>query len=274
MTELSAVIIDTYPNKGLAARAVHMALRMPNIKKIYTFSDEPFIEGAVFVKISPIKSNNEYGAVIFDMLPEYINEEYFFIIQWDGFPLFPNNWSPDFLNYDYIGAPLGDLGNWVGNGGFSLRSKKLINVCRDLKIGIDRKNPRDQPEDQIICLENRILLESNGMKFAPLDVAKKFSYQVGILDHEILGFHSPEHLPLFIPEAELIPIADQIIERISQPIIMLRFLGSCMKVNSYALFRVSVLNYKSKPNLIKAIEFEMAANSNSTLLSLIEQINA
>ena len=30
MKDLAAVIIDTYPNKGLAASAIHMALRMPN----------------------------------------------------------------------------------------------------------------------------------------------------------------------------------------------------------------------------------------------------
>jgi len=270
MKDLAAVIIDTYPNKGLAASAIHMALRMPNIKKIYTFCDQPFYKNSTFIKIPPIKSNNEYGAVIFDLLSEHIKEEHFFIIQWDGFPLFPDNWDEDFLNYDYIGAP---IDNWVGNGGFSLRSTKLLKVCKRLSIGTDQKNPEDQPEDQIICVENRALLESNGIKFAPLHIARKFSHQAGVLGHEILGFHGPENLPLFISEENLIPVANEIIERTSQPTTMLKFLDNCIKLNFYNLFRVMVIEYTTKPNLLRAINYDLEINPNSGLLDLIKSLN-
>ena len=173
MSKLAAVIIDTYPNKNLAAIAIDMTLRLPNIRKIYTFADEPFFEGATFVKVPKISNNNDYGSIIFNTLPEHVNEDYFLCIQWDGFPLFPQNWNDDFLKYDYIGAP---LYGWVGNGGFSLRSQKLIQTIKRLSIGIDPSNPNDQPEDGIICSKFRMQLEYHGIKFSPLAIAERFSY--------------------------------------------------------------------------------------------------
>ena len=53
------------------------------------------------------------------------------IIQHDGFILNHKAWDNEFLNYDYIGAPVYWMGNKlieVGNGGFSLRSKKLLKI--------------------------------------------------------------------------------------------------------------------------------------------------
>jgi len=271
MNKLAAVIIDTYPNKHLAAVAIHMALRLPNVGKIYTFSDEPFFEGAQFIKVPKLSSNNDYGSIIFNMLPKHVSEEHFFIIQWDGFPILPENWNDEFLKYDYIGAPL--HGVWVGNGGFSLRSKKLIETIEALGIGVDPSNPDDQPEDEIICTKYRNQLETQGIKFAPLYVAENFSFQAGALRSDMLGFHSADNLPFFIPESELIKFADQIIERIFQPVMMLRYLQTCMNVGYRELFSATVLKYKTKPNLLRAIQYEMSNNPSSPLMDLLDHIN-
>jgi hypothetical protein len=270
MSKLAAVIIDTYPNKHLAAVAIHMALRLPNVGKIYTFSDEPFFEGAQFVQIPKLSSNNDYGSIIFNVLPKYVSEEHFFIIQWDGFPILPENWSDEFLNYDYIGAP---LGGWVGNGGFSLRSQKLIKAIEQLGIGIDPTDPNDQPEDGIICTKYRGQLESHSIQFAPLEIAEKFSFQTGQIRSNMLGFHSADNLPFFIPESELVKVADQIIERTPQPLMLLRYLQVCMQEGYHQLFSATVRNYKTKPNLIKALDFELKQYPNSPLKDLIEKIN-
>ncbi|MBU3555840.1 DUF5672 family protein [Polynucleobacter sp. UB-Piko-W3] len=270
MKKLAAVIIDTYPNKHLAVVAIHMALRLPNIGKIYTFSDEPFFDGAEFIEVPKLSSNNDYGTIIFNMLPKHVSEEHFFIIQWDGFPILPENWNDEFLKYDYIGAP---LGGWVGNGGFSLRSQKLLQAINTLGIGIDPSNPDDQPEDAIICTKFRSLLESQGIQFAPLEVAENFSFQAGAIKPDILGFHSADNLPFFIPESELVKVADQIIERIPQPLMMLRYLQVCIQEGYHQLFSTSVRNYKTKLNLMKAIDFELKQNPSSPLKGLIEKIN-
>jgi hypothetical protein len=271
MSKLAAVIIDTYPNKHLAIVAIHMALQLPNIGKIYTFSDEPFFDGAHFIEIPKLSSNNDYGSIIFNAIPEHVTEDHFLIIQWDGFPLFPQNWNAEFLKYDYIGAP---LGGWVGNGGFSLRSQKLIQAIKALGIGVDLSNPDDQPEDGIICTKFRSQLESQGIQFAPLEVAERFSFQAGPVRSNMLGFHSADNFPFFIPESELLKVADQIMERIFQPLMVLLYLRTCMQENCSQLFSASVQNYIHKPSLIKAIELEMKENPKSDLPTLIKQLNS
>ena len=270
MSKLAAVIIDTYPNKYLAAVAIHMALRLPIVKKIYTFSDEPFFDGSTFIQVPRLSSNNDYGSIIFNEIPKHVTEDHFLVIQWDGFPIFPQNWNDEFLKYDYVGAP---LGGWVGNGGFSLRSQKLIQTIKNLGLGIDPNNSEDQPEDEIICTKYRNQLESSGIKFAPIEIAERFSFQVGKVKSDTLGFHSADNLPFFIPESELIKVVDQIIERIPQPVMMLRYLQACMQANYYQLFSSSVQNYKAKPNLVKALKLEVSENPNSDLPALIEQLN-
>jgi hypothetical protein len=59
------------------------------------------------------------------------------VVQYDGMAANKMHWSDDYYNYDYIGAPWPDRFTWirpeekVGNGGFSLRSMKLIEALRD-----------------------------------------------------------------------------------------------------------------------------------------------
>lgn len=111
------------------------------------------------------------------------------VFQWDGYVANLNNWTDEFLEYDYIGAPW----YWekqypVGNGGFSLRSHKLLEALVELNniIPFNFNNP----EDVTICRDYRDLLETKyEIKFAPLDVAKRFSFETGIADVEPFGFH-------------------------------------------------------------------------------------
>ena len=66
------------------------------------------------------------------LLKKYIDTDFCLIIQGDGFVIHPENWTDEFLKYDYIGAPWRNLAHYsfirVGNGGFSLRSKKLLKI--------------------------------------------------------------------------------------------------------------------------------------------------
>lgn len=263
--KISAAIIDTYADKKFASLAIKMVQRLPFIENIITFSDTPFgeLENVKFIHIPPLRSNNEYGQVIFEKLPEIITDEYVLIFQWDGFPLDPNKWKNEFLNYDYIGAP---NGNWMGNGGFSLRSKKLLHTLRDLNITVDLSNPYDQPEDLIICTHKRSLLESNGIKYAPVNIAAQFSFEADLINKNVFGFHAAFNLPIFFNEPDLIKYADNIIPRISQPTSMIPYLNCCLQHKMHELLRISLSNYQNKPNLLKAFQYLSATNPNSPLL--------
>lgn len=276
MKNIAAVIIDTYENKKMASVAIDMTLRLPFVKNVYTFSDTPFYGGAIFTRIGKIFSNNDYGNIIFSLLPNVVTEEHFLVIQWDGFPLIPENWQEQFLHYDYIGAPilwkeLGDQ-DWVGNGGFSLRSQKLLEAIKKLGIQIDLNDPTDQPEDQLICRKFKMQLESFNVQFAPIEIASQFSFQAGKLSNEIFGFHSADNFPSFFPENELLGFADEILARMPQPLILLRFLENCLKTNKLDLFKFMVKDYEKKPNMLNAVNYERNNNPNGGFIKLIENI--
>jgi len=91
----------------------------------------------------------------------------------DGYIQNPGAWRDDWLEYDYIGASwwYKDSMN-VGNGGFSLRSRRLIHLCSQLDL------KRYHPEDDVLCRELRPWLEKEyGIKFAPVEVADRFSIE-------------------------------------------------------------------------------------------------
>lgn len=142
------------------------------------------------VKIDPITTIEAYSKFMVAELDKYVDTPHVLIIQHDGFILNPGAWTDEFLKWDYIGAPW--LGaQWlvdrfdvpkeligthiVGNGGFSLRSKKFTETCARL----DRQGAftRYQPEDIMLTVWERARLEREGIRIAPYEVAKQFSYE-------------------------------------------------------------------------------------------------
>ena len=135
-----------------------------------------------------ITNINKWNYEIIYSLYKYIDTSHVLLIHADGYVTNPNLWNPDWLEFDYIGAPWllpGDDYSYrsedgeiqrVGNG-VSLRSKKLMELIatRPWKEYYGNTN-----EDGFICCHNRKWLESQGCKFAPLEVAKHFSKE-----HEI-----------------------------------------------------------------------------------------
>lgn len=134
------------------------------------------------VNIEKINSIIEYSDFIINRLHNYVTTEFVLVAQWDGFVWNPDLWDNRFLEYDYIGAPWPTslLGKGipdhftVGNGGFSLRSLKLMKFLSN--------NPNltyHQYEDVMICQWNRAYLEASGFKFAPEPLAAQFSLENG-----------------------------------------------------------------------------------------------
>lgn len=141
------------------------------------------------VKIEPISSKEEYSKFIIKELDKYIDTDFVFIIQHDGFILNPDAWTDEFLDYDYIGAPWWKETKYVvGNGGFSIRSKKLHTI-----LATDENIKEYHPEDVATSRTYRNFLEEKGIKFAPVSLAKKFSMERnakdGVMWTDQLGFH-------------------------------------------------------------------------------------
>src|SRR5918993_121816 len=103
------------------------------------------------VRISRLASAEAYSKFLLERLVDYVGTSHCLIVQWDGFVLNADGWAPEFLSYDYIGAPWPQFpdGQDVGNGGFSLRSRKLLEACRDSSFC------SGHPEDVVVCRVNR-----------------------------------------------------------------------------------------------------------------------
>ena len=121
-------------------------------------------------------------------------------VQWDGYVINPTAWSDDFFHYDYIGAtwPWYPV-NKVGNGGFCLRSTRLIKALEKYPA------PDDKPEDAYICRGLRRSLEQEGFRFAPEEVADRFSFERSE-PRNTFGFHGPHNFPHVMSDEDLISI--------------------------------------------------------------------
>lgn len=123
-----------------------------------------------------VTNYEEYNRFVVRELHKHFETEYCLLIQSDGFILRPEAWDPAFLEFDYIGAPFGD--GVVGNGGFSLRSRKFCQETAILGDGF-KAGKSYSPEDQILCRgELRAVLEEAGMEFADTETASRFSWEL------------------------------------------------------------------------------------------------
>jgi len=164
--------------------------------------EEPTIE---------VNNYNDYNYYVIYKICEHIETSHCLLVQPDGFVLFPEKWDDSWLEYDYIGAPweyvedsyIDPFGNHhrVGNGGFSLRSKKLLNVPNKVEVPWEVNNSDfywmppgvvNYHEDGNICVHNRHIFVEQGCKFAPVEVAVKFSQEARVPECEGItpfGFH-------------------------------------------------------------------------------------
>lgn len=143
------------------------------------------------VEIPHIGSIEDFSLFCLRDLVKYVDTDFVLLVQYDGFILNPNSWTDEFLSYDYIGAPWfiheefwfekylfpRELFNTkvIGNGGFSLRSKFYLETSR--KLLENGSFDKYHPEDLVMCIWNRKIVEDSGVRFAPIDVAEKFSIE-------------------------------------------------------------------------------------------------
>ena len=164
---------------------------------------------------TPKSSNiDEWNYNIIYNLPKHVDTEYCILIHDNGFIVNPESWRSEFLNYDYIGAPWmiapdayldpWGKGHRVGNGGFSFRSKKLLDVPKRAYVHFDvnwgdfykHMGVGFTSEDGIICVHNRHIYEAVGCKIAPIEVAARFSHEKPLPETQgIIPFGFHYHLP-------------------------------------------------------------------------------
>jgi hypothetical protein len=156
------------------------------------------LQGVEYVQAPPINTTKDYSDLLLTGLRQHVTGTHVLIIQWDSFILHPELWTNDFLQYDYIGAAWPHHPDTpVGNGGFSLRSVKLLDALESPEI------TKRHPEDFCICVDNKATLENQfGIRFAPEKIAEQFAVERTTW-HPAFGFHGFFNFSRALGDAEL-----------------------------------------------------------------------
>lgn len=196
--------------RELSAMAINDCLRVANFGDVLVFSDEEILPQRT-IHVAPMNDILEWARFIWYDAAKFVKTSHVLMIHWDSWIINADLWDSDFLNYDYIGAPW----TWekhrhrVGNSGFSLRSKQMMDLIADHP----KRYVCGLPEDQRMCRLYRNELESEGIVFAPENVASRFSYERDRSwrggdrqlwhDGDHFGFHGVFNFPFVLSDDDL-----------------------------------------------------------------------
>jgi hypothetical protein len=192
---------------ALAARALRLSLQACTFGDALLLTDVAWTDPAFrSVRIDRLASLDDYSRFVFKELAAHIHTPYVLLVQWDGHVVEPAAWREDFLTYDYIGARWSQFRDnlTVGNGGFSLRSRRLLQAT----AGEGFAWVPGAAEDVLVCRTYRPRLSAElGMRFAPDAVARAFSYETEEPLAPTFGFHGVLNLWRHVDDADMLHIA-------------------------------------------------------------------
>jgi hypothetical protein len=198
LPDVTLVTIDDVAH-DLARAAMEECLKRAKFGDVLVLSDREIMPGARHVKINAGNSLN-WSRLLWYELPNHVNTSHFLLIEWDSWIINQNAWTDEFLRHDYIGAPWPHRKDehCVGNGGFSLRSMRLANAVKDCGLQIEL------PEDHFLCREYRGALEQAGCRWAPRELAEKFSAELKWPHDSIpFGFHGAFNWPRVLTRGKI-----------------------------------------------------------------------
>src|SRR5690349_21024666 len=142
LPDVTLIAIDT-ANHALAVRALARSRSEIRFARTLFLTDEmpagtEIPDGIELVPIQPLATRDAYSAFVLKDLVSYLTTSHALLVQWDGYVINPLAWEHSFLACDYIGAKWfwQPEGQRVGNGGFSLRSRKLLEALGDPRIAL------------------------------------------------------------------------------------------------------------------------------------------
>jgi hypothetical protein len=210
LPQVTLVAVDTRA-PALATQALQRSIADVDFARAVLFTHPPAsairVAGIEVVDCGLIDSGAAYSQFVLRKLPSHVHTSHVLVTQWDGFVVDAAAWTDEFLTCDYVGAVWPDqpAAVCVGNGGFSLRSRRLLDA------GLDARIVDEHPEDQMLCRENRALLvQTHGVRFASPALARRFAFENEAPRGPTFGFHGAYNLPRFIDEATLVRWIDDL----------------------------------------------------------------
>ncbi|WP_321813588.1 MULTISPECIES: DUF5672 family protein [unclassified Paraburkholderia] len=216
LSDVTLCAVDTV-NPDLAARALDITLSQCQFADAMLITHATVPTRARIVPIEPIVSLAAYSHFMLKRLADHIATPWVLVVQWDGFVTDASQWRRDFRQYDYIGArwPNADTGKEVGNGGFSLRSAKLLTALASDRFVIES----DVGEDVLIGSTWRPALETDfGIRFAPAGIADQFAYEYALPRQPTFGFHGVFNMWRHVEDRAMFEIIDALdIQTLASP---------------------------------------------------------
>jgi hypothetical protein len=193
LPKVTLIVCDTVsPGRALASLRRSLTQIKPAKTILFTSVGLAVKDDIEVVRIANLKSKADYSRWIMRELYKYVETDFVLVSQWDGYVLDSECWTDEFLSVDYLGASwLETDGFSVGNGGFSIRSRRLMEA-----VATDPMIVSTHPEDNQICKIYRPYLEAkHGFKWASHELADKFSFELREPTQPTFGFHSFFHTP-------------------------------------------------------------------------------
>ena len=237
MLELPGVTlacVDTL-NQALALRALDRSRERIRFARSLLLTDRlpaglaapPGIEVS---PIAPLASREAYSEFVLKHLLPHVATPHVLLVQWDGYVVNPQAWDPAFAQVDYLGARWfwHQDGHDVGNGGFSLRSRRLLEALQDPRIALV------DAEDTTIGRTFRELLErEHGIRFATASLADRFAFEAAYPVGRPFGFHGLYNFCRVVPPAELAALVPAFSEAILRSPQLEQLLRNCVALGQW-----------------------------------------
>jgi tetratricopeptide (TPR) repeat protein len=226
---VTIVCIDT-ANHALALRALARSCVGVSFARTLFLTDA--FPGSVHVPdnveiaaIAPIASREAYSNFVLKDLLAFVHTDHVLLVQWDGYVVNPGAWNADFLACDYLGATWfwHKDGMRVGNGGFSLRSRRLLVALQDPHIELV------EAEDTTIGRTFRPLLErEHGIRFGSEALADQFAFEAAYPVCKPFGFHGLFNFWQVMPPSELASLPPMFSDGIARSPQLVHLLNNCV----------------------------------------------
>lgn len=203
LSRVTLLFVETRAHE-ITKRVIDDSLSKASFGDVVIYSDKPElipVPGARHIPCIDFPDKKSAGAFYYGRAMEAVETDFALMYEWDAGIFDPTKWKPEFFNYDYIGAPwvrpFGDHYD-VGNGGFTLMSKKLGHWA----VTNVRKHPVYTDWD--FCRFQRPAYEAAGFKWPNAALASLFSWELGPRNPDHFGFHGAFNWPTLLPRDEVI----------------------------------------------------------------------
>ncbi|WP_374625297.1 DUF5672 family protein [Devosia sp.] len=211
MTALSSVTLATVAGVNIdgAQEALVRSLRGLRFARVMLLAPAPptILDPRIeHVHIEPLTLRG-YNLFMLQRMHKYVETAHVLTVQPDGYVLNPERWDPVWLSFDYVGAPWPEqlrtrkytilLKNRVGNSGFVLRSRRLLQLTA--RADLSKLHFPILSDDLITCVAMYEDLLDFGIQFPDVHTAATFSIEhpqaaFGHTMADTFGFHGAHYL--------------------------------------------------------------------------------